>query len=189
MGGKGCPLLPLLARIYDDCMNLGFPEMIFIFLIALLIFGPKKLPEVGRQIGRFMNEFKRASNEFRSQIETEINNLDVEPRQTILAPISAPIGAVASGELTQPGTVDHAATPAVEHFQAVQADPPTQPVLLDASGSPVTLETNANGAAPAEADPAPIAESPQAENAHNRADEPKSLAEAQPSPPVKGADA
>jgi TatA/E family protein of Tat protein translocase len=67
-------------------MNLGMPEMIFIFLLALIIFGPKKLPEIGRQIGRALNEFKRASNEFKAQIETEINKLEVEDRQTILPP-------------------------------------------------------------------------------------------------------
>ena len=59
-------------------MNLGFPEMIFIFVLALIIFGPKKLTEIGRQIGKALNEFKRASNEFKSQIETEINNIDSE---------------------------------------------------------------------------------------------------------------
>ena len=73
--------------------------MIFIFLLALIIFGPKKLPEIGRQIGRALNEFKRASNEFKSQIESEINNLDVEnQRQTILPPSSyaPPAGSVAT---------------------------------------------------------------------------------------------
>jgi TatA/E family protein of Tat protein translocase len=59
-------------------MNLGFPEMIFIFLLALLVFGPKKLPEVGRQIGKALAEFKRASNEFKSQLETEIRNLELD---------------------------------------------------------------------------------------------------------------
>ena len=81
-------------------MNLGFPEMIFLFLFALILFGPKKLPEIGRQIGRALNEFKRASNEFRSQIESEISQLDLEnSRQTILPPVQAPAGAVASGSL------------------------------------------------------------------------------------------
>ncbi|HEV2731260.1 MAG TPA: TatA/E family twin arginine-targeting protein translocase [Terriglobales bacterium] len=76
-------------------MNLGFPEMIFIFLLALIIFGPKKLPEIGRQIGKALNEFKRASNEFKSQIESEINSLDLEnPRQTILPPAQSPIGSI-----------------------------------------------------------------------------------------------
>src|SRR6516162_77574 len=58
-------------------MNLGFSEMVFIFLLALIIFGPKKLPEIGRQIGKALNECKRASNEFKAQIENEITNLDV----------------------------------------------------------------------------------------------------------------
>ena len=57
-------------------MNLGMPEMIFLFVLALIIFGPRKLPEIGRQVGRALNEFKRASNEFKAQIETEISNLE-----------------------------------------------------------------------------------------------------------------
>jgi sec-independent protein translocase protein TatB len=78
-------------------MNLGFPEMIFLFFLALIIFGPKKMPEIGRQIGKAINEFKRASNEFKSQIEHEINQLDVEnQRQTILPPVAAPVGAMPS---------------------------------------------------------------------------------------------
>jgi len=58
-------------------MNLGFSEMLFLFFLALLIFGPKKLPEIGRQIGRGLAEFKRASNEFRTQIEDEVRKLDL----------------------------------------------------------------------------------------------------------------
>ena len=81
-------------------MNLGFPEMIFIFLLALIIFGPKKLPEIGRQIGRAINEFKRASNEFKAQIESEISRLDEEPSPQILPPGEPPLGAVSSGGLS-----------------------------------------------------------------------------------------
>jgi TatA/E family protein of Tat protein translocase len=77
-------------------MNLGFPEMAFIFVLALIIFGPKKLPEIGRQIGRALNEFKRASNEFKAQIESEINQLDLEnQRQALLPPAESPAGSVA----------------------------------------------------------------------------------------------
>src|SRR5437879_11850477 len=86
-----------------DFMNLGFPEMIFIFLLALIIFGPKKLPEIGRQIGRALNEFKRASNEFKSQIESEINQLDLENQhQTILPPASPLPESIASASPTEP---------------------------------------------------------------------------------------
>ena len=52
-------------------MNFGFSgEMIFLFFLALILFGPKKMPEIGRQVARFLGEFRRASNEFRSQIES-----------------------------------------------------------------------------------------------------------------------
>jgi sec-independent protein translocase protein TatB len=73
-------------------MNLGFGEMIFIFVLALIIFGPKKMPEIGRQIGRALAEFRRASNEFKAQIETEINQLEVEKdvHNTIAPPASLP---------------------------------------------------------------------------------------------------
>jgi Sec-independent protein translocase protein TatA len=56
-------------------MNFGVSgEMIFLFLLVLILFGPKKMPEIGRQIARLLNEFRRASNEFRSQIESEVNS-------------------------------------------------------------------------------------------------------------------
>ena len=61
-------------------MTLGMPEMIFIFVLALLLFGPKKLPELARQLGKAMAEFKKASNEFRSQLETEMMNIELEER-------------------------------------------------------------------------------------------------------------
>jgi sec-independent protein translocase protein TatB len=78
---------------YDECVS--FSETIFLFLLALLVFGPKKLPEIGRQIGKMLNEFKRASNEFRSQIESEISQIDAENnRQQILPPSKPPEGAV-----------------------------------------------------------------------------------------------
>lgn len=66
-------------------MNLGFSEMAFIFILALIIFGPKKLPEIGRQIGKFMAEFKRASNEFKWQLEAEMRQIEAEATRERLA--------------------------------------------------------------------------------------------------------
>ena len=63
---------------------MSFSETIFLFFLALIIFGPKKLPEIARQVGKFMNEFRRASNEFKSQIEQEISQLEVEKQTKIL---------------------------------------------------------------------------------------------------------
>ena len=56
------------------------PEMIFIFLLALVVVGPKRLPELARQLGKYMAEFKRASNEFKNQLETEMMNIELEER-------------------------------------------------------------------------------------------------------------
>lgn len=52
--------------------NIGLPELLIIFAIALLIFGPKKLPEVGRSIGRAIREFRKTSDEIKEKIEDEI---------------------------------------------------------------------------------------------------------------------
>ena len=52
--------------------SIGMPEMIIILVIALIIFGPRKLPELGRSLGRSIGEFKKASNELRSTLEDEI---------------------------------------------------------------------------------------------------------------------
>ncbi|HEY6338871.1 MAG TPA: twin-arginine translocase TatA/TatE family subunit [Candidatus Sulfotelmatobacter sp.] len=72
---------------------MSFSETIFLFFLALIIFGPKKLPEIARQVGKALNEFKRASNEFRAQIEQEIAHLEVDNRPTILPPSEPPAGA------------------------------------------------------------------------------------------------
>jgi sec-independent protein translocase protein TatB len=70
--------------------RMSFSETIFLFLLALIIFGPKKLPEIARMVGKTLNEFRRASNEFKMQIEQEIAHLEVEKKQTILPPGAAP---------------------------------------------------------------------------------------------------
>ena len=81
---------------YDGSMNFSFGEMVFIFAIALIIFGPKKLPEIGRQIGKALNEFKRASNEFKAQIEAEISQIEAKSEPQILPPVAPPVGAIAA---------------------------------------------------------------------------------------------
>jgi sec-independent protein translocase protein TatB len=70
-------------------MNLGFSETAFLVVLGLLLFGPKKLPEIGRQIGRLMAEFKRASAEFQNQLNDEVRQLEREvedQKRTILPP-------------------------------------------------------------------------------------------------------
>jgi len=76
--------------------HMGFSETIFLFFLALLIFGPKKLPEIARQVGKVLNELRRASNEFKSQIESEISHLEREQQRSALPPPEEPKGAVAA---------------------------------------------------------------------------------------------
>ena len=68
--------------------DIGFQEMLVIGVLALLVFGPGKLPELGRMIGRALREFRRASDEFRSTVETNLHLNDPDP---IIPPASAPI--------------------------------------------------------------------------------------------------
>ncbi|HET9839124.1 MAG TPA: twin-arginine translocase TatA/TatE family subunit [Candidatus Angelobacter sp.] len=60
-------------------MDFGFSgEIIFILALALILFGPRKLPEMARTWGKFMAEFKKASNEFQGQIHEEIRKMELE---------------------------------------------------------------------------------------------------------------
>jgi TatA/E family protein of Tat protein translocase len=59
--------------------SLGFPELIFIFVLALLVFGPKRLPELGRTVGRALAEFRKATTELKRTINTEL--IDHELRE------------------------------------------------------------------------------------------------------------
>jgi len=57
--------------------SIGMPELILIFVVALLLFGPKQLPNIGRTLGRALGEFRRASNDFRRTIEEEVAATEV----------------------------------------------------------------------------------------------------------------
>src|SRR5690242_19161661 len=81
-------------------MDLGVPELLFIFILALIIFGPKKLPEIGKQIGKAITEFKRASNEFKSQLEHEVRQLEESTKSTEPAP--APVVSDYEHEIAEP---------------------------------------------------------------------------------------
>jgi Tat protein translocase TatB subunit len=63
-------------------MNIGFGEMLFLFVLGLLLFGPKKLPEIGRHLGKAMNDFKRASHEFQTQLNEEVRILEETAKVT-----------------------------------------------------------------------------------------------------------
>src|SRR5260370_39406202 len=91
--------------------SIGMPELIIIFVIALIIFGPRKLPELGRSLGKSLAEFKRASNELKSTLEEEIR-LD-EQRSALEASKAAAAAQAAAAAPTTPAaaTAPHAEEP------------------------------------------------------------------------------
>ena len=68
---------------------LGLPEIIFILVVALLVFGPRRLPEIGRGIGRALGEFRRATNDLKRSIDTEATLEEVR-RSPAPSPLAAP---------------------------------------------------------------------------------------------------
>jgi len=69
---------------------LGVPEVLFILVLALLVFGPRRLPELGRTIGRAMGEFRRASTDLRRTLNNELALEDETPRRPAAAPPPRP---------------------------------------------------------------------------------------------------
>jgi sec-independent protein translocase protein TatA len=95
--------------------SIGMPELIIIFVIALIIFGPRKLPELGRSLGKSLAEFKRASNELKSTLEEEIRMEEQQqrvdaPKPVVQATTAAPPQDVAAAPAEPvPARHDHTA--------------------------------------------------------------------------------
>jgi sec-independent protein translocase protein TatB len=79
--------------------DIGLQEMLVIGVLALLVFGPSKLPELGRMVGRAMREFRRASDEFRSTVETNLHINDPDPPPSVPEPSLEPAPATEMGPL------------------------------------------------------------------------------------------
>ena len=105
--------------------SLGFPELLIIMVIALIIFGPRKLPELGRSLGRSIGEFRKASNELKSTLEEEIRMEEVkEQRAKIEAEQSSAIAAgnpEAPPQEVGPGTETSPDNPTVSRTSGTSA--------------------------------------------------------------------
>ena len=75
----GAPLPPVQLATF------GIPDTLFLVVLALIVFGPKKLPEISRQVGKLLYEFRKASNDFKFQIEEELRASEQAERQKELA--------------------------------------------------------------------------------------------------------
>lgn len=133
----------------------SFPDTAVIVLLALLLFGPKKLPVLARQLGKLMADFRRASNEFRTQMEEELRISEQADRQKEIAAIEAaapPSPAIDTSS-------DQAQLPAPEPYTTAEDQPTSgydeQP-LVDSPTESVYAPTSESPEAPA---PLPIATS------------------------------
>lgn len=73
-----------------NVFGIGLPEMALIFVLALLVFGPKKLPEIGKSLGKAIRGFQDASREFENEFKKEAETLDKPVRETMSAVIEEP---------------------------------------------------------------------------------------------------
>lgn len=89
--------------------SIGMPELVIIFVIALIVFGPRKLPDLGRSLGKSIAEFKRASNELKSTLEEEIR---LEEQQHTAVPPAAPSQPVAATPVAEAAPVAQTEAPA-----------------------------------------------------------------------------
>lgn len=83
--------------------SIGMPELLIIFTVALIVFGPRKLPELGRSLGKSLQEFRRASNELKHTLDEEIS---LEEKQR-----TAPREPAQLGAPTDPATIESPAAP------------------------------------------------------------------------------
>jgi TatA/E family protein of Tat protein translocase len=79
--------------------GLGVPELILIFIVALIVFGPKRLPEIGRTIGKALGEFKRATDDLKNTVEREVR---IEEFRQITPPLITPVETVSRTEPEPP---------------------------------------------------------------------------------------
>lgn len=139
--------------------GIGFPELVLILIIGLIVFGPGKLPELGRTIGKGMREFRKAS----SALQAAMNEADA-PAKPKTAPQQAPQpqqpmqqGAQEREVKVEPKTADPQETPKEKPEEAVRAEVPIDPPVRPAGYEPPTQEgvrqqLESRGAVPAAAE-------------------------------------
>ncbi len=125
----------LLPPLHIQTASIGIPDTLFLMLLALVVFGPRRLPEIGRQIGKLMYEFRKVSNDFKYQMEEELRSAEEADRQKKMQ-------------------ADAAA-------RAAAAPPPSEPTPVEPAKPEATQEPEpsaygySSGAAPDTADAAP----------------------------------
>jgi len=140
--------------------TLGGPELFLIFVVALIVFGPRKLPEIGKSLGRMMSEFRRASNDFRSTIESEVeaekirDSMRIEPPKAKPTPAAAAAPAAGGEEASVPSSGDPASPAAADDTGASASAEDAGPIAAQTSSA--SPEPEAGTASPGGTDREPI---------------------------------
>jgi TatA/E family protein of Tat protein translocase len=105
--------------------SLGLPELMLIFIVALIVFGPKRLPEIGRTLGKALGEFKKATDDLKTTIEREVRVEELKELRQIPSTLAAtvmnpPVETVSRAEPVPAEVAPHAE--AVAPLPAPQAD-------------------------------------------------------------------
>ena len=103
-----------------NVFGIGLPEMMVILVLALLVFGPKKLPEIGRSLGKAIRGFQDASKEFESEFKREAENLEKAVSQTMEASLEPPMQTALPSSESEPTVSEPAESEAVEVAEVVQ---------------------------------------------------------------------
>jgi Tat protein translocase TatB subunit len=111
--------------------TLGGPELFLIFVVALIIFGPRKLPEIGKSLGKMMGEFRRASNDFRSTIESEVEAEKIRDSLRIDPPSVEPVSP-ARALAAETGSASPEEAPAAAHEGAPEERAPVVEPVAEA---------------------------------------------------------
>jgi sec-independent protein translocase protein TatB len=123
----------------------SFQDSAVIFFIALLLFGPKKLPELARYVGKLMNEFRRASNEFRSQMQDEFRQIEQAEQQKKIAAMeaAAPLAPAIAAGIPDPEHPHLRTEEPAEHIPDVPTMLQPEPgVPSEAETQPLPIATN-----------------------------------------------
>ena len=137
---------PVVARA-----SLGIPDTLAIFVVALVVFGPKRLPEIGKQIGKLVFEFRRASNDFKLQIEEELRVSEQQDRQKVLDMQAAAVQPATPVALSAESTTSAVSTDAspASGFAAMQGtgpEPPDRRMSIEGSSIEASNASSLNSA-------------------------------------------
>jgi sec-independent protein translocase protein TatB len=124
--------------------SLGAQEMMLILVLALIVFGPRKLPDIGKSVGKMLSEFRRASNDFKRTVEQEVEAEKVASRRPTprLEPPAAgptpatPTGPAAEGAEEAPSPAEPGATGSASPAASSEAQPGGSPEGAPSGGSP-----------------------------------------------------